>query len=64
MVDLEEQLKFPQHIVTSTLRPDVALVSNATKQVVLLELTVPWESPEHAGDFQNIIIRRDIFAQL
>ena len=43
MVDLEKQLKFPQHIVTTTLRPDVVLLSDSSKQVVLLELTVPWE---------------------
>ncbi len=42
LVDLEQQLKFPNHIVTTTLRPDV-LLSESTKQVVLLELTVPWE---------------------
>ncbi len=43
LVDLEQQLKFPNHIVTTTLRPDVVLLSESTKQVVLLELTVPWE---------------------
>ncbi len=43
VVDLEQQLKFPNHIVTTTLRPDVVLLSESTKQVVLLELTVPWE---------------------
>ncbi len=26
-----------------TLRPDIILVSEATKNVVMLELTVPWE---------------------
>ncbi len=43
LVDLEQQLKFPNRIVTTTLRPDVVLLSDSTKQVVLLELTVPWE---------------------
>lgn len=42
-VDLRRQLKFPEKITTSTLRPDIVLWSRATKQVVLLELTVPWE---------------------
>lgn len=42
LVDLEKQLKFPNHIVTTTLRPDVVLSSESTKQV-LLELTVPWD---------------------
>ncbi|KAK0134264.1 Zinc finger BED domain-containing protein 4 [Merluccius polli] len=43
LVDLEHQLKFPSHIVVTTLRPDIVLVSESTKQAVLLELTVPWE---------------------
>ncbi|XP_063054019.1 uncharacterized protein LOC134448252 [Engraulis encrasicolus] len=43
LVDLEKQLKFPSHIAATTLRPDVVLVSNATKQVIMLQLTVPWE---------------------
>ncbi|XP_072560565.1 uncharacterized protein [Paramormyrops kingsleyae] len=41
--DLGRQLKFPDHIISTTLRPDMVLTSESTKQVVLLELTVPWE---------------------
>ncbi|XP_061093280.1 uncharacterized protein LOC133125737 [Conger conger] len=43
LVDLERQLKFPSHIAATTLRPDIVLVSESTKQAVMLELTVPWE---------------------
>ena len=44
MVDLEHQLKFPSHIAVTTLRlRHIVLVSESTKQAVLLELTVPWE---------------------
>lgn len=39
-VDLKKQLKFLEEI---TLKPDIVLWSRASKQVVLLELTVPWE---------------------
>ncbi|XP_071400827.1 uncharacterized protein [Centroberyx affinis] len=45
LVDLERQgqaTEFPQP-PTSTLRPDIVLLSESTKQAVLLELTVPWE---------------------
>ncbi|XP_038131552.1 uncharacterized protein LOC119776958 [Cyprinodon tularosa] len=42
-VDIGRQLKFPEHIVRTLLRPDLVLTSDSTKQVVLLELTVPWE---------------------
>ncbi len=37
-----------QRIANTTLRPDVVLVSESTKQVLLLELTVPWE--DHLED--------------
>ena len=43
LVDLKGQLKFPPDVATTTLRPDVLLLSRATKRVVLIELTVPWE---------------------
>ncbi|KAK7919076.1 hypothetical protein WMY93_010360 [Mugilogobius chulae] len=43
LVDLEKQLKFPSHITKTSLRPDIVLFSDSTKQVVMLELTVPWE---------------------
>ena len=42
-VDLERQLKIPPHVTQTRLRPDIILVSEGTKQLVLLELTVPWE---------------------
>ena len=34
---------FPSEIAISNLRPDVLLVSRKTKQLVLVEMTVPWE---------------------
>lgn len=43
VLDLGRQLKFPENIAVTTLRPDMVLVSETTRQVVLLELTVPWE---------------------
>ncbi|KAL7879620.1 hypothetical protein SRHO_G00018740 [Serrasalmus rhombeus] len=43
LVDLKLQLKFPSHIAVTTLRPDIVLVSESTKQAMLLELTVPRE---------------------
>ncbi len=42
-VDLGRQLRFPETIATNTLRPDMVLFSESSRQVVLLELTVPWE---------------------
>ncbi|TWW80087.1 hypothetical protein D4764_10G0011170 [Takifugu flavidus] len=42
-VDLGKQLIFPQHIVTTSLRPDMIIISEASKYLIMLELTVPWE---------------------
>ena len=43
-VDLDRQLKIPDHIAKGrTERPDIVLYSNATKQVLMVELTVPFE---------------------
>ena len=42
-VDLGKQLKFPEAVAKTTLRQDIVLTSVASKQVILLELTVPWE---------------------
>ena len=42
-VDLRRQLRFPPEIAIKRLRPDILLLSKTTKQLVLLELTVPRE---------------------
>ncbi len=42
-VDLGRQLKFPNHITATSLRPDMVITSESTRQVVIVELTVPWE---------------------
>ena len=42
-IDLDTALHFPSHIVQSTLRPDIVVWSDVAKQVMLIELTVPWE---------------------
>ena len=43
IVDLETQLKFPRHIAVTSLRPDLILHSDNTKQCIIWELTVSWE---------------------
>ena len=40
IVDLETQLKFPRHIAVTSLRPDLILHSDNTKQCIIWELTV------------------------
>ncbi|XP_075904972.1 uncharacterized protein LOC142903304 [Nelusetta ayraudi] len=42
-VDLGKQLKFLDQITTTSLRPDIVLSSVSSRQVLMLELTVPWE---------------------
>ena len=43
LVDLETQLKLPRHIAVTSLRPDLILHSDNTKQCTIWELTVSWE---------------------
>lgn len=44
LVDLEKQLKFPAVIFTTTLRPDIAILSTSSRQAAILELTGSWEA--------------------
>ena len=39
---LDKKLQFPD-IVQTSLRPDIVIQSTATKRLVIVELTVPWE---------------------
>ena len=41
--DIHGRLKFPEDVAVTNSRPDLVLWSVGTKQVVMLELTVPWE---------------------
>ena len=43
IVDLETQLKFPRYIAVTSLRADLILHSDNTKQCIIWELTVSWE---------------------
>eukprot|EP00064_Thunnus_orientalis_P005499 superscaffoldBa00000541_g5513 len=47
--DLNHQLKFPQEITTTSLRPDIMLWSTFTRMVIMAELTFPWEEGMEAA---------------
>ena len=42
-VDLKKKLVFP-NVIQTTLRPDIVLSSMISKAIVMIELTVPWET--------------------
>ncbi|XP_078613160.1 uncharacterized protein LOC144882913 [Branchiostoma floridae x Branchiostoma japonicum] len=42
-VDLDRKLVFPEEIAVTNQRPDAVIWSAKTRQVVMIELTVPWE---------------------
>ena len=44
LVDLDKKLVFLPEIVTTSLRPDLVLLSTSQKAVFIVELTVPWEA--------------------
>ncbi|XP_069103824.1 uncharacterized protein [Argopecten irradians] len=41
--DIHQKIGFPAEVASTPLRPNVVLWSRSSKQVVLVELTVPWE---------------------
>ena len=54
MADLDSSLAFP--IVTTSQRPDAVVWSDDARQVILLDLTVPWD--ENFGDAADQKYRR------
>jgi hypothetical protein len=43
LANLDKQLKFPEVILSTKLRPDIVLWTTARQFLVIIELTVPWE---------------------
>ena len=43
LVDLDRQLKFPVHICSTSLRPDIVIFCEITKLLIIIELTCPSE---------------------
>ena len=43
VADIGRRMSFPQQVAVTQSRPDIVLWSAASRQVVMLELTVPWE---------------------
>lgn len=54
--DIKKQLKFPEEITHTSLRSDIVLWSKGIKQVVLIELTVPWE--ERMGEAHEYKLKK------
>jgi hypothetical protein len=53
--DVGDQLKFPQEVAITNSRPDIVLWSRNSRQVIILELTVPWEERiEEANERKRI----------
>ena len=43
LVDLDGRLKVPEEVAVTNMRPDILLISDMTKKVGIVELTVPGE---------------------
>ncbi|XP_069128682.1 uncharacterized protein [Argopecten irradians] len=41
--DIHQRMGFPEEVVSTPLRPDIVLWSRNSNQVIMVELTVPWE---------------------
>ena len=44
VTDLGGMMSFPRHIAITYLRPDIVVWSDQGKELLLIELTVPWDS--------------------
>ena len=54
-VDLDGRLKVPEEIAITNLRPDILLISQKTKQLGIIELTVPSEDRiEVSGEIKKL----------
>ena len=54
MVDLDRKLRVPHHIVETELRPDMLLISDSSKRMGVIELTIPSEDRvEVAGELKK-----------
>ena len=42
-IDLEKRVKIPPEISVTNMRPDVLIISESSKQMIMVELTVPHE---------------------
>ena len=52
-VDLDKKLRVPEEVAVTDLRPDMLLISNSTKRMGVIELTVPSEERiEIAGELK------------
>ena len=54
-VDLNKKLVFPREIVMTNLKPDIVLLSEKAKTVVMIELTVPWEDHIEEANERKIL---------
>ena len=62
-VDLGEQVKFSDYIVQTQLRPDMILVLNIMKQVIMWELTVSWEENRAKSHKRKLTIYQELVEQ-
>ena len=58
--DLDKKLVFPEEIVMTQLRPDIVMWSRDSRQVALVELTVPWEDRAEVSHH----LKREKYAEL
>ena len=59
VVDLDGNLKFPKKVAETNQRPDMILLSESTKRMGLIELTVPSEDRvEDSGELKKVRTRK------
>ena len=62
LVDIDKQLKFPDFIFPTKLRPDMVLFSVAKRMVVMIELTCPSEENVEVRHSEKVVKYEDLVA--
>ena len=53
----ERHIPIPQDVLCTTLRPGIVMWSASTKQLVMIELTVPWEERIEDAELLELLAR-------
>jgi ubiquitin C-terminal hydrolase len=62
LTDLGKQLKFPTHIIITSLRPDLVIFSDSSKILIIIELTCPCEENIDCRHTEKTIKYSDLVA--
>ncbi|XP_071176224.1 uncharacterized protein [Mytilus edulis] len=63
-VDVGGKTTFPRQILTTTLRPIIVLWSRISRHVILVELTVPWETRLEEANERKLVKYQELVTDI